>query len=184
SATPVSQARHWVLNHARWPDSERALIWNDDQRLVLKARSGGSRSSAAPTGTLLSDFGSYVGASIYVPLEEPEYRSGFSAHDKVMARKVMVPRRMHPHGDSLFTLARGRKAGMPLVGSPDGKDKLVQICAGQTGLQARFPFAPVDAFILDFDLFEKEDGTAGAMLLLNEEEDGSGKAYLQVQYAE
>jgi hypothetical protein len=184
SSTPVTQAQHWIFNHARWPDNERVLIWNDDQRLVLAARSNGSGRSTATTGTLLSDFGTYVGASIYVPLEEPEYRSGFSAHDKVMARKVQVPRRLHPHEDSLFTLARGREAGMPLVGKPGGKDKLVQIHAGQTGLEARFPFTPVDAFILDFDLIEKNDGKMGAVLLLNEEEDGSGKAYLQVQRQE
>lgn len=184
STSPVAQAQHWILNHARWPDNERVLIWNDDQRLVLAARSNEAEKSTSVTGTLLSDFGTYVGASIYVPLEEPEYRSGFSAHDKVMARKVQVPRRLHPHGDSLFTLARGREAGMPLVGKPGGKDKLVQIHAAQTGLEALFPFTPVDAFILDFDLFEKEVGEAGAILLLNEEKDGSGKAYLQVQRLE
>jgi hypothetical protein len=181
SRAPVSETQHWVFNHARWPDSERVLIWNDDQRLVLAARSSTGRRSTAATGTLLSDFGTYVGASIYVPLEEPEYRSGFSAHDKVMARKVPVPRRMHPYGDTLFTLARGREVGMPLVGKPSGKDKLVQINAGGNRLKARFPFSPVDAFILDFDLLEQVDGAPGAILLLNEKQDGTGQAYLQVQ---
>jgi len=182
STTPVTQAQHWVFNHARWPDNERVLIWNDDQRLVLATRSGAEAEKAPySTGTLLSDFGTYVGASIYVPLEEPEYRSGFSAHDKVMARKIRVPRRMLPYGDAIFTLARGREAGMPLVGKPSGRDKLVQINAGQTGLQARFPFTPVDAFILDFDLLEQQGGNPGAILLLNEKQDGTGKAYLQIQ---
>lgn len=182
SATPVAEAQQWVLNHARWPDNKRVLIWNDDQRLVLAARASGSKEDGLySTGTLLSDFGTYVGARIYIPLEEPEYRSGFSAHDKVMARKVDVPRRLHPHGDALYTLARGREAGMPLVGKPSGGDKLVQINAVNTGLQAHFPFAPVDAFILDFDLIETPDGDLGAILLLNEKEDGTGKAYLQVQ---
>lgn len=182
SAAPVTQAQHWVFNHARWPDNRRVLIWNDDQRLVLATRSGESGGHGTYTaGTLLSDFGSYVGTNIYVPLEEPEYRSGFSAHDKVMARKVAVPRRMHPHGEALFTLARGRETGMPLVGKPSGRDKLVQINATQAGLQAHFPFAPVDAFILDFDLLEQQSGDLGAILLLNEKQDGSGKAYLQVQ---
>jgi len=185
SDTPVSQAQHWIFNHARWPDSGRVLIWNDDQRLVLAARSGVSQGHGTyATGTLLSDFGSYLGASIYVPLEEPEYRSGFSAHDKVMSQKIHVPRRMLPHGKDLFTLARGREAGMPLVGKPSGQDKLVQINVGQTGLQARFPFTPVNAFILDFDLMEQKDRGLSSVLLLNEKQDGKGKAYLQVQHVD
>ncbi|MDY0292380.1 MAG: hypothetical protein RBR02_08610 [Desulfuromonadaceae bacterium] len=182
STTPVTQTQHWIFNHARWPDNERVLIWNDDQRLVLAARAGASGGqSAYPTGTLLSDFGSYVGTSIYIPLKEPEYRSGFSPHDKVMAHKVHVPRRMLPYGDTLFTLARGREVGIPLVGKPSGRDRLVQINAGQSGLQAHFPFKPVDAFILDFGLLEQPGGGLGAILLLNEKQDGGGKAYLQVQ---
>jgi hypothetical protein len=182
SAAPVTRARHWIFNHARWPDRERILIWNDDQRLVLAARAGtDSENSYRSTGTLLSDFGTYAGVSIYVPMEEPEYRSGFSAHDKVMARKVQVPRRMHACNDTLFTLARGREAGMPLVGRPSGRDRLVQIDLASSGLQARFPFAPVDAFILDFDILERTDGTRQAVLLLNEEADGNGRAYVQVQ---
>jgi hypothetical protein len=183
SSAPVTQAQHWVFNHAPWPDHDRVLIWNDDQRLVLATRSasGDKSASQSATGTLLADFGTYVGASIYVPLEKPEYRSGFSAQDKVMARKVHVPRRMLPLGDALYTLARGREAGLPLVGKPSGRDKLVQINVAHTGLQARFPFDPVDAFILDFDILEHQKGHQGAFLLLNEKQDGTGRAYLQVQ---
>jgi hypothetical protein len=182
SAAPVTRTRHWIFNHARWPDQKRVLIWNDDQRLVLAARSGAeAETNYRSTGTLLSDFGTYAGVSIYVPMEEPEYRSGFSAHDKVMAREVPVPRRMHACNDALFTLARGREAGMPLVGRPSGRDRLVQIDLAPSGLQARFPFAPVDAFILDFDILERADGTRQAVLLLNEEADGNGRAYVQVQ---
>ncbi|MFW6387285.1 MAG: hypothetical protein ACOC0G_01260 [Thermodesulfobacteriota bacterium] len=182
SSAPVTRARHWIFNHARWPDRERVLIWNDDERLVLAARSGtDSENSYRSTGTLLSDFGTYAGVSIYVPMEEPEYRSGFSAHDKVMARKVQVPRRMHACDDTLFTLARGRGAGVPLVGRPSGRDRLVQIDLDSSGLQARFPFATVDAFILDFDILERANGTRQGVLLLNEEADGNGRAYVQVQ---
>jgi hypothetical protein len=39
----------------------------------------------------------------------------------------------------------------------------------------------VDAFILDFDILVRADGTRQAVLLLNEEADGNGRAYVQVQ---
>ena len=182
SSAPVFSTKHWLFNHARWPDNERVLIWNDDQRLVLAARSGMEHmADTYATGTLLSDFGTYQGSIIYIPLEEPEYRSGFSAHDRVMAREEHVPRRMLSHGDALFTLASGRDPGLPLVGSPSGRDKLIQITHAQNGLQAHFPFAPVEAFILDFALIDRPGGQVRAALLLNEKPDGSGKAYLQLQ---
>lgn len=100
-----------------------------------------------------------------------------------MARKEHVPRRMLPYAGSLYTMVRGRDAGLPLVGRASGRDKLVQIVAVEAGLQARSPFAPVDAYILDFALWQSADGALQAVLLLNEKQDGSGRAYLQLQGA-
>ncbi|MDY0211693.1 MAG: hypothetical protein RBR06_01655 [Desulfuromonadaceae bacterium] len=183
SVMPLAEAGHWVLNHARWPDHDRILIWNDDERLVLAAHSNTAAADIYAGGTLLSDFGSYQGATIYIPLQEPIYRGGFSTHDRIMERKEHVPRRMLPYSGSLYTMVRGRDAGLPLVGRASGRDKLVQIVAVETGLQARSPFAPVDAYILDFALWQGADGVLQAVLLLNEKQDGSGRAYLQLQRA-
>jgi hypothetical protein len=88
---------------------------------------------------------------------------------------------MLSRGESVFTLARGREAGLPLVGKPSGRDRVVRIDADRTGLKARFPFTPVNAFILDFDIVEHGGGELGAMLLLNENADGTGRSYLQIQ---
>lgn len=183
STAPIAETGHWVLNHARWPDNDSILIWNDDERLVLAAYSGseGADIDMYAGGTLLADFGSYQGTTIYIPLQEPDYRGGFAVHDRIMERREQVPRRMLPHAGALFTQVRGRDAGLPLVGRASGRDKLVQIVSLQTGLQARAPFAPVDAFILDFALWQGTDGVLRAVLLLNEKPDGSGRAYLQLQ---
>ncbi|MDD2558217.1 MAG: hypothetical protein RBR43_00900 [Desulfuromonadaceae bacterium] len=184
SAEPMAETGHWVLNHSRWPDSGRILIWNDDERLVLGAYPGKAAADNYAGGTLLSDFGSYQGATIYIPLQEPEYRGGFSIHDRIKERKEHVPRRMLPHAGSIFTTVRGRDAGLPLVGRASGRDKLVQIVEVEMGLQARSPFAAVDAFILDFALWQSADGVLQSVLLLNEKQDGSGRAYLQLQGAQ
>ncbi len=181
SAEPIAETGHWVLNHLRWPDSDRILIWNDDERLMLGAYPGNVAADNYAGGTLLADFGFYQGTTIYIPLQEPEYRGGFSVHDRIKERKEHVPRRMLSHAGSIFTTVRGRDAGLPLVGRASGRDKLVQIVAVETGLQARSPFAPVDAFILDFALWQGADGGLQTVLLLNEKQDGSGRAYLQLQ---
>jgi hypothetical protein len=43
-----------------------------------------------------------------------------------------------------------------------------------------YPFAPVEAFIIDFALLS-EGGRTGALLLINEKEDAGGKAFLLFQ---
>ena len=158
-----------------WPGSDQSLVWNGDQRLMLQARSGQQQLSGT---TLLADFGNYQGPYVSVPLKNPEYRSGFSATDQILAKEVVLSRRMVKGKSSVYTLIRGRSKGLPLVGGASGADRLVQIGKSGHGLQAAYPFAPVDAFILDFALF---GDPAQAVLLLNEKEDGTGTAYLRFQ---
>ncbi|MCK9173094.1 MAG: hypothetical protein M0O99_06360, partial [Desulfuromonas thiophila] len=67
-----------------------------------------------------------------------------------------------------------------LIGSTAGQDRLVRIRSMGEQLQADEPFAPVDAFILDFALLPAASGLQ-AVLLLNEKEGGRGSAYLALQ---
>jgi len=173
-AQPVDR---WIYDHADWPPPHQRVVWNDDGRLALEDLQGGG---GAP---LLLDFGRYEGPAVFVPLESPQYRSGFSRQDQILSRRAPLPRRLLPAGGVLYSLIRGRSPGLPLVGTPTGKDRLVRIHATEEGLRADEPYEAVEAFIVDFGLLGK--GTAArAVLLLNEKEDSQGAAYLAVQESE
>jgi hypothetical protein len=158
-----------------WPNDQQSLVWNDDQRLMLQAHAKHQR---IPGTTLLTDFGDYQGPYVSIPLKTPEYRSGFSATDQVLAKEVVLSRRLEKKGGAVYTLIRGRSKGLPLMGNASGADRLVKIDQSGNGLQAQYPFAAVDAFILDFAVF---GDPAQAVLLLNEKEDGTGTSYLRFQ---
>jgi hypothetical protein len=176
--TPVAQQQRLLFNQLPWPDSNRALVWNDDQRLMLVASGEDAR---IPGSTLLTDFGRYQGPTVSIPLRDPEYRSGFSAADRIMAKNYTLNRRMLRHADSVYTLVRARSEGMLLLGQASGADRLIEINSQGNSLAARYPFAPVEAFIVDFSIEDKEGQRAA--VLLNEKADGSGKAYLRLQQA-
>jgi hypothetical protein len=112
-------------------------------------------------------------------LENPEYRSGFSAADRILAREVFLGRRLVRQADAVYTLIRGRSEGLPLVGRAGGADRLVEIRNAGNNLRAGYPFAAVDAFIVDFALYGANDSRA--VMLLNEKADGSGGSYLRFQ---
>nr|WP_320114391.1 hypothetical protein [uncultured Desulfuromonas sp.] len=174
-SAPLETSSHLLYETIAWPNAGQALVWNDDQRLMLQARSKDTR---IPGTTLLTDFGNYHGPYVSVPLKNPEYRSGFSATDQVLAKEVVLSRRLVKEHGAVYTLIRGRSKGLPLVGGASGADRLVRIDQSGHGLQAQYPFAAVDAFILDFAVY---GDPAQAVLLLNEKEDGSGTAYLRFQ---
>ncbi|EAT14171.1 FG-GAP repeat domain-containing protein [Desulfuromonas acetoxidans] len=174
-SSPLQTTSHLLYGTVAWPNSEQSLVWNDDQRLMLQARSKHQR---IPGTTLLTDFGDYQGPYVSIPLKNPEYRSGFSATDQVLAKEVVLARRLVKRHGAVYTLIRGRSKGLPLVGGASGADRLVRIEQSGRGLQAQYPFAAVDAFILDFAVY---GDPAQAVLLLNEKEDGSGTAYLRFQ---
>ncbi|MBN1140689.1 MAG: hypothetical protein JXB25_02660 [Deltaproteobacteria bacterium] len=173
-AGPMQSFDRWLYDHAEWPAPSQRLLWNEEGRLVLEQGRG------SKTSPLLLDFGRYQGPAVFVKLETPEYRSGFSRQDQVLSRRVPMPRRLLPCGSALYSLIRGRTAGLPLIGNPGGQDRLVRIRAAGEGLQADEPFAGVEAFIQDFDLLCRQPAPT-AVLLLNEKEDGRGAAYLAVQ---
>jgi hypothetical protein len=177
SSAPIDEAARLLYAAIEWPDSEQSLVWNDDQRLMLQAHAKHKR---IPGTTLLTDFGDYVGPYVSIPLKNPEYRSGFSATDQVLAKEIVLSRRMVRDNGAVYTMIRGRSKGLPLVGGASGADRLIRIEQSGHGLQAQYPFAAVDAFILDFAVY---GDPAQAVLLLNEKADGSGTAYLRFQSA-
>ncbi|MBW2187042.1 MAG: hypothetical protein JRG71_11810 [Deltaproteobacteria bacterium] len=176
SDEPVRNDTRLLFNQLEWPDDQSALVWNDDDRLMLVAKSQNTRISGS---TLLTDFGRYQGPMVSIPLQDPEYRSGFSAGDRIMAREVVLGRRLIQQQGSVFTLVRGRSEGLPLVGRPSGVDRLVKIDRVANGLSAGYPFAAVEAFMIDFSVYGQ--GSLEAIVLLNEKADGSGRSYLRMQ---
>ena len=173
---PVNRNSQLLFNQIEWPDSRSALVWNDEQRLMLVARTENTR---IPGSTLLTDFGRYQGPMVSVPLENPGYRSGFSATDRILEREVFLGRRLVRQADAVYTLVRGRSEGLPLVGRTGGADRLVKICNAGSRLDTGYPFASIDAFIVDFALYGEAD--PHAIVLLNEKADGSGGSYLRFQ---
>ncbi|MEA3464844.1 MAG: hypothetical protein U9R29_02315 [Thermodesulfobacteriota bacterium] len=173
SEKPIRLDTRLLFDQLQWPDNNSALVWNDDDRLMLVAQGSNTRIAGS---TLLTDFGQYQGPTVSIPLQEPEYLSGFSANDRIMAREITLGRRMVQQQDAVFTIVRGRTPGMLLVTRDSGADRLVKISKTGRGLNASYPFAAIDAFIVDFAMQGQE-----AVVLLNEKADGSGRAYLRLQ---
>ncbi len=176
SEKPIRLDTRLLFNQLEWPNNNSALVWNDDDRLMLVAQSKNTRIAGS---TLLTDFGRYQGPVVSIPLKDPEYRSGFSAGDRVMAREVVLGRRLIEQQGSVFTLVRGRSKGLPLVGRPSGADRLVKIDRTEHGLSADYPFAAIEAFVVDFSVYDQNG--LEAIVLLNEKADGSGRSYLRMQ---
>lgn len=176
SEKPLRLDTRLLFNQLEWPDNGSALVWNDDDRLMLVAQGKNTRIAGS---TLLTDFGRYQGPVVSIPLKDPEYRSGFSAGDRVMERDVVLGRRLIQQQGSVFTLVRGRSEGLPLVGRPSGVDRLVKIDRVANGLSAGYPFAAVEAFMIDFSVYGQNGFEA--IVLLNEKADGSGRSYLRMQ---
>lgn len=176
SEKPIRLDTRLLFNQLEWPNNNSALVWNDDDRLMLVAQNKNTRIAGS---TLLTDFGRYQGPVVSIPLKDPEYRSGFSAGDRVMAREVVLGRRLIEQQGSVFTLVRGRSKGLPLVGRPSGADRLVKIDRTEHGLSADYPFAAIEAFVVDFSVYDQNG--LEAIVLLNEKADGSGRSYLRMQ---
>ena len=176
ASQPAYHSKQLIFNQLEWPDEQRLLVWNKDQRLMLVERGSDKRIIGS---TLLTDFGEYCGPYVSIPLKNPGYRSGFSAEDRVLAKNVYLGRRLLRHGDAVFTIVRGRSNGMLLLGNTSGADKLVKITATGNSMTTSFPFAPIDAFIIDFTLCGNNSNQA--LVLVNEKVDGSGSAYLRLQ---
>ncbi|APG27985.1 hypothetical protein A7E78_09130 [Syntrophotalea acetylenivorans] len=166
--------------YATTPLDQRLALGNDKQgRLQLVDRKHGR---PLPGGLLLQDLGDFSGPQVAVSLENPQYRSGFSKEDLVREEYHALPSRKAVAGDgSVYTVRRGRSAGLPLVGKPSGQDRIVRVVPQDNRLLLEEPFPGVDAYILDFALLERPGKHPAVILLLNDREDGKGAAHLLIQ---
>lgn len=166
--------------YATTPLDQRLALGNDKQgRLQLVDRKYGR---PLPGGLLLQDLGDFSGPQVAVSLENPQYRSGFSKEDLVREEYHALPSRKAVAGDgSVYTVRRGRSAGLPLVGKPSGQDRIVRVVPQGNRLLLEEPFPGVDAYILDFALLERSGKHPAVILLLNDREDGKGAAHLLIQ---
>lgn len=154
------------------------LAWLKPGELALLSLETGE---PLPGGTLIENFGVSQSAEIAVRLEDPEYRSGFEKEDKVMEVYTPLPARLEPDGaQSVFTVYHGRNPGTLLFGQPAGEDQLVRLSKMQGDLILEYPFPAVKSFIVDFTLLPGAGGS-DALLLLNDEEDAGGRAFLVYQ---
>ncbi len=155
-----------------------ALLRSEPGRLQLVERKTGETISG---GLLLDDLGSFAGPQIAVRLETPRYRSGFAKEDVVREEFHALPPRLLVSEGAAYTIHRGRSSGTPLLSKASGQDKVVRIRPESGQLVKEEPFAGVDAFVLDFALFEDREGKTAVALLLNDKADGTGNAYLLIQ---
>lgn len=177
----AGQALPWggqnIFSLTPWTEGN-GLAWLKTGELATLALADGT---PLPGGTPLENFGDYRGRQIAIRLENPEFRSGFEKEDKVMETYVSLPPRLSRDGaGSIFTISRDRRPGNLLLGQPYGEDRLVRLTKLSDDLAIDFPCDPVEAFIVDFALVSADNQT-GALLLLNEKEDASGKAFLLYQ---
>lgn len=155
-----------------------ALQWTADKHLRLVSLQNGTPVAG---GTLLYDLGEFEGARIAVPLENPEYRSGFSKEDMVRETWVTLPPRIVVDTDgTAYTIRRERSTGLPLIGKPSGHDNLVALRWTGDRFTVSELFPGVEAFIIDFALVKRQGRVDAALLLLNKKPDAGGEAYLQL----
>ncbi len=158
-------------------DTASALVWRSKDSLEAVRLPDGA---PLPGGVLLEDWGPFASAEVAIPLAEPEFRLGFGREGRVSEKWHPLPRRVVTASDgSAYTIQRRRTEGIPLVGKPSGEDRVVRISRHGEELRIEHPFAGVEAYILDFALFETPGQPLVAVLLLNEKPDGTGQAYLQ-----
>lgn len=157
------------------------VVWDAVDRLSLAIPATGE---PVPGGALLEGLGPFRGPEVAVRKKEPEVRTGLERTDRVWETYHSLPRRLivSSEGDA-YTISRGRTAGLPLIGRPSGRDQVVRIRRTSGGLRLDRPFEGVEAFVLDFALLRRENRSPAIVLLVNEKEDGTGRAWLLLQEA-
>lgn len=175
---PGTQAVAWAgadLYQATPLDHERALVRDSQGSLQLRSLTTGKTS---PGSVLLGDFSRFTGPQVAVRLANPEYRSGLGKDDRVKESYVSLPGRIALGADgAAYTVVRGRNEGLPLIGTPSGKDQVGRVVRTGDRLFLEKPFAEIESFIIDLAPLA-ESNRSGVLLLLNEKPDGSGRAYL------
>lgn len=161
--------------------AEEMVAWDSEDRLSLAASATGE---PVPGGALLEGLGPFRGPEVAVRKKDPEFRTGLERTDRVWETFYPLPRRLLvDSAGGGYTISRGRTGGLPLVGRPSGRDQVVRVTRTRSGLRLDRPFEGVEAFILDFALLRRMNQPPAIVLLVNEKEDGTGRAWLLMQEA-
>lgn len=175
---PVPWAARWLLEATPLPGGADALAFEGGTP-VLVARAGGAWEEGAG---IVGDLGRVREPQLAVRLEQPVYRMGMDKEGRQGETWHAVPRRVVAGADgAIHTLSRGRSRGAPLVGRATGEDAVVRLDRAGGELTLSRPYPGVEAWILDFALIERPGAAPAALLLVNDEEDGSGRAHLVLQ---
>jgi hypothetical protein len=179
AATPaeVPWAGRWLLETTPLLGGKEALAWEGTRPIVVKLEQG----ARAPDGSILEDLGSVEEPQIAVRLEDPIYKLGMDRQGKVLESWRPIPRRVIVASDGgAYTVLRGRSK--PLLGRTSGQDAIVRLdWSGSEHLSLSRPYPGVEAFVIDFALVERPGLLPAALLLVNEKDDGSGRAHLMFQ---
>lgn len=165
----------WLLEATPLPGGEDALAWEDGKPFLVSRDDGARR----PGGGLLGGLGSVREPSLAVRLERPLFRMGLDKEGRVSDTWHPLPRRVAISSDGgIYTIDRGRSKGLPLLGRTSGQDSVVRLDVSEGALSLSRPFEGVEAYVLDFALVERPGAPPAALLLVNDESDGSGRAHL------
>lgn len=163
-----------LLDATPLPGGREALAW-DGERLHVVRLGGRGRVSG---GSMLGALGDVREPRVAIRTDRPMLK-GLDQEGRVKDSWRPVPRRVLISGGAAYTIARGRSAR--LLEKASGQDAVVRLDWSGGALGVSRPYPPVDAFVLDFALLETPGARPVAVLLVNEKEDGSGRAHLLFQ---
>lgn len=178
TAVELPWASRWLLEATPLPGGADVLAWEDDTPLLV-SRADGERQ---PGGAILGDLGSVQEPSLAVQLQRPLFKLGMDKEGRVNETWFPLPRRVALSADGgIYTVERGRAKGLPLIRKTSGQDAVVRLDVSEGALALSRPFPGVDAYVIDFALVERPGAPPAALLLVNDESDGSGRAHLVAQ---
>lgn len=174
---PAGWFARWILDATPLPGADAALAFDGGRPVVVD--SGGAR---LPGGSVLGTFQQRREPAVAVRLDQPQYRLGFDKEGRVADIWHPVPPRvlLGPDGDA-YTVRHGRTPGLPLVGGPSGNDAVVRVSWRGGRAEMARPYRQVDGYVLDFALVPGSGDPPAVLVLMNDEVDGSGAAYVQLQ---
>lgn len=173
-AGEIPWAGRWLLDATPLPGGSDALAW-DDERLHVVRLEGRDR---VPGGSMLGDLGRVDEPRVAIRTDRPIMK-GLDQEGRRKDQWRPVARRVLVSGGAAYTVARERSNR--LFGKATGQDAVVRLEWSGGALAVSRPYPAVDAYVLDFALLERPGTGPAALLLVNEKEDGSGRAHLLFQ---
>lgn len=164
-----------LLEATPLPGGAEALAW-DGPRPIVVSLEGGARVRG---GSLLGDLGAVEEPTVALRVDRPIVK-GIDKEGRIKDSWIPLPRRVSVAADgAAYTVLRGR--ARRFLGSTSGEDAVVRLDWSGGALASSRPYPGVESFVLDFALVERTGRRPAAVLLVNEKEDGSGRAHLVFQ---